>query len=217
MGKIPPGIRDTRKWYQSTFFKLFYFFAENFSMKILHNIFKLFDSLLKHFCNSYFNYCFDNFLRNQRQESDPQTPPIHKRLPRRNWDHMVKCWRRELHFWDPPATVDVQKISIFITHSAIQKLKPQNFRTIYWAILSSMKSWTELSQSRNSRNFSFRTQDRITKGKAIISSPSKSSQAEIEAIICVLGAAAARDISAAARIASITAPNREMRSFVTQR
>ena len=38
--------------------------------------------------------------KNQRWPGAPQTPDIHLKLSKRNWDARLRAWRRQLHAWD---------------------------------------------------------------------------------------------------------------------
>jgi hypothetical protein len=40
--------------------------------------------------------------RLKRAKGDPQTPDITKKMSKRNFDGLVKAWRRKLHTWDEP-------------------------------------------------------------------------------------------------------------------
>jgi hypothetical protein len=38
--------------------------------------------------------------RNRRTRDQPQTPDIHRQYSKRQWDGLVRKWRRQLHQWD---------------------------------------------------------------------------------------------------------------------
>ncbi|XP_054263114.1 uncharacterized protein LOC128986662 isoform X1 [Macrosteles quadrilineatus] len=53
----------------------------------------------------YARYC-SLVPRRKRSCGHPVTPPRHLRCSRRTWDGMIHAWRRQLHAWDPPSTVE---------------------------------------------------------------------------------------------------------------
>jgi histone RNA hairpin-binding protein len=49
---------------------------------------------------SIYAYAIEN-NRQQRTKSDPQTPDVRAKYSKRQWDGIMKKWRRQLHQWDP--------------------------------------------------------------------------------------------------------------------
>mmetsp|Transcript_17358 Transcript_17358/g.22572 ORF Transcript_17358/g.22572 Transcript_17358/m.22572 type:complete len:229 (+) Transcript_17358:40-726(+) len=45
--------------------------------------------------------------KNERKRSDPMTPDIEMKASKRQFDGIVKAWRRRLHEWDPPTNTDL--------------------------------------------------------------------------------------------------------------
>ncbi|XP_054260482.1 histone RNA hairpin-binding protein isoform X2 [Macrosteles quadrilineatus] len=41
--------------------------------------------------------------KHKRHRKHPQTPPRHVKYSRRAWDGLIRQWRQQLHFWDPPS------------------------------------------------------------------------------------------------------------------
>ncbi|KAG8264459.1 histone RNA hairpin-binding protein-like [Homalodisca vitripennis] len=50
----------------------------------------------------YERYC-QLIPKQKRHRKHPQTPPKHIKYSRRAWDGLIKQWRQQLHFWDPPS------------------------------------------------------------------------------------------------------------------
>uniref|UniRef100_A0A1B6F7Q2 Histone RNA hairpin-binding protein RNA-binding domain-containing protein n=1 Tax=Cuerna arida TaxID=1464854 RepID=A0A1B6F7Q2_9HEMI len=50
----------------------------------------------------YERYC-QLIPKHKRHRKHPQTPPKQIKYSRRAWDGLIKQWRQQLHFWDPPS------------------------------------------------------------------------------------------------------------------
>ncbi|KAG8327445.1 hypothetical protein J6590_020146 [Homalodisca vitripennis] len=60
----------------------------------------------------YARYC-EMVPQHKRELCHPITPPKYLKCSRRNWDGMIRAWRRRLHDWDPPGTaldLDIQPL-----------------------------------------------------------------------------------------------------------
>lgn len=42
--------------------------------------------------------------KEKRKRGDPQTPDVTVKVSKRQFDGIVRAWRRKLHDWDPPPT-----------------------------------------------------------------------------------------------------------------
>ena len=51
-------------------------------------------------------------FRLQRTKDHPRTPPMRQKYSRRGWDGLVKLWRKQLHYWDPPNSNNDSKMEV---------------------------------------------------------------------------------------------------------